>query len=493
VQSRISQKVAVSVVFVAAMFMTIMDATIVNVALPTIGHDFGVSPTSVDSIAIGFLVSLAVFIPASGWLGDRFGGKRVLLAAIVVFTIASALCGLATSLSELVIFRVLQGVGGGMLTPVGMAMLMRVFPPAERVRAAAILTVPTTFAPALGPLLGGLLVTDASWRWVFYVNVPIGVAAFIFGALFLRQVEQDHPGRFDLRGFLLSGLGLGLAMYGVSEGPNKGWHSADVLTTIAAGVVLLVAMVIVELRTAEPMVDLRLLKNRLFGAANGVMVLASIAFLGALYAVSLYFQDGRGMTALAAGLSIFPEAFGVMAGAQLASRVLYPRLGPRRHVIVGLVGAGVSIGLLGLLGPGTSLWWPRLLLVTLGLSMGNIFVPLQAAAFATITPAATGRASTMFNAVRQLGGAIGVAILTSAIVAVGPVHLVAGHLAANLSAYRVAFGVAAAFALMAIGSAVRIRDADAAQTIPGRARQRTAEGGAPQHDAEGHPAPLLAE
>ncbi len=497
-QTRISQKVAVSVVFVAAMFMTIMDSTIVNVALPTIGHDFGVSPTSVDSIAIGCLVSLAVFIPASGWLGDRFGGKRVLLAAIVVFTVASALCGLATSLGELVVFRVLQGVGGGMLTPVGMAMLMRVFPPAERVRAAAILTVPTTFAPALGPLLGGLLVTDASWRWVFYVNVPIGVLAFIFGALFLRQAELDHPGRFDLPGFLLSGLGLGLAMYGVSEGPNKGWHSADVLASIAVGAVLLVAMVIVELRTAEPMVDLRLLRNRLFGASNGVMVLASIAFLGALYAVSLYFQDGRGMTALAAGLSIFPEAFGVMAGAQLASRVFYPWLGPRKHVLVGLCGTAISIGLLGALGPGTSPWWARLLLVTLGLSMGNIFVPLQAAGFATITPAATGRASTMFNAVRQLGGAIGVAILTTAIVAVGPVHAVAGHPEPNLTAYRVAFLVAAAFAIMAAGFAVLIRDADAAQTIPGRARRKVAEG-ADAHAADGalaadeRPAPLLTD
>src|SRR5580698_7040617 len=138
VQARISQKVAVSVVFVAAMFMSIMDVTIVNVALPTIGREFHVSPTAVDSISIGFLVSLAVFIPASGWLGDRLGGKRVLLTAIVVFTGASALCGLATSLPELVAFRVLQGVGGGMLAPVGLAMLFRVFPPEERIRASAI-------------------------------------------------------------------------------------------------------------------------------------------------------------------------------------------------------------------------------------------------------------------------------------------------------------------------------------------------------------------
>ena len=485
-QARISQKVAVSVVFVAAMFMSIMDATIVNVALPTIGRDFHVSPTAVDSISIAFLVSLAVFIPASGWLGDRLGGKRVLLTAIVVFTVASALCGVASSLGELVLFRVIQGVGGGMLAPVGMAMLFRVFPPEERIRASAILTVPTTLAPALGPVLGGLLVTDLSWRWVFYVNVPIGAAALLFGLVFLRQTEQANPGRFDLPGFLLSGIGLGLAMYGVSEGPVKGWHSADVLATIAVGIVLLVAMVVVELRHSQPLVDLRLLANRLFRSSNTVMVLASIAFLGTLYAISLYYQDGRGLSALQSGLSTFPEALGVMAGAQLASRFLYPRLGPRRHVTIGLAGTAVSIGCLALLGPDTSLWWARLLMFTLGLSMGQIFVPLQAAAFATITPAATGRASTMFNAVRQLGGAVGVAILTTAIVLVGPLHLVGGHLAPNLTAYKVAFLVAAAFCLLAVPAALTIRDADAARTM---VRHSKSAGAA----SERNPVPSLAD
>ena len=466
--ARINQKVAVGVVFVAAMFMSIMDATIVNVALPTIGRDFKVSATAVDAISISFLVSLAVFIPASGWLGDRFGGKRVLLAAIAVFTAASALCGLASSLGELVAFRILQGAGGGMLAPVGMAMLFRAFPPAERIRASAILTLPTTFAPALGPVLGGLLVTDLSWRWVFYVNFPIGVATFTFGALFLQQQKQAQPGRFDLAGFLLSGLGLGLLMYGVSEGPDLGWRQREVLVTIAAGAVLLAAMVVVELRSDAPMVDLRLLRNRLFRSGNGVMVLASIAFLGTLYAISLYYQDGRGQSALGSGLSTFPEAVGVMAGAQLASRVLYPRLGPRRHITIGLTGTAASIGLLALLGPQTSLWWARLLMLTLGLFMAQVFVPVQAASFATITPAATGRASTMFNAIRQLGGAIGVAVLTTVIVFVGPVHLVAGHAVPNLTAYRVAFLVAAAIALSGVASSLSIRDADAAATIPAR-------------------------
>src|SRR6201996_1857695 len=158
------------------MFMSIMDATIVNVALPTIGRDFHVATTDVDTVSIAFQVSLAVFIPASGWLGDRFGGRRTLLSAIVIFTTASALCGIASNLGELVVFRVLQGVGGGMLAPVGMAMLYRAFPPEERIRASSILVVPTALAPALGPVLGGLLVTDISWRWVFFVNVPIGLA-----------------------------------------------------------------------------------------------------------------------------------------------------------------------------------------------------------------------------------------------------------------------------------------------------------------------------
>src|SRR5580704_16846474 len=169
------------------MFMNIMDITIVNVALPTIGRDFNIAPTAVDGIVIAYLVSLAVFIPASGWLGDRFGGKRVL--------------------------------------PVGMAMLYRVFPPAERIRAASILTVPTTIAPAIGPVLGGFLVTDFSWRWVFFVNLPLGILAVTFGALFLERLGTTDAGRLDVPGFVLGGVGLGLLMYGVSEGPLESWSS----------------------------------------------------------------------------------------------------------------------------------------------------------------------------------------------------------------------------------------------------------------------------
>jgi EmrB/QacA subfamily drug resistance transporter len=274
-----NQKIAVGVVYVAALFMAIMDTTIVNVALPVLGRDFHTSPDAVDSVVIAFLVSTGVFLTASGWLGDRFGGRKVLLFSVVLFTGSSALCGVAGSLGELVVFRVLQGAAGGLMTPVGMAMLFRVFPPAERVRASSILMIPTALAPALGPVLGGLLVTDLSWRWVFYVNVPIGIAAVVFGALFLDDHTQAHPGPFDRAGFLLAASGLGLVMYGVSEGPLRGWGSTAVVGTIAAGAALLVTMVFVELRKAQPLLDLRVYGDRLFRSTSVVLTLGAVAFL----------------------------------------------------------------------------------------------------------------------------------------------------------------------------------------------------------------------
>jgi len=462
----ISQKVAVSAVYVAAMFMAIMDATIVNVALPTIGREFHTRPAAVDGIAIGFLVSLAVCIPVSGWLGDRLGGRKVLLGAILVFTGASALCGVAASLPELVVFRVLQGGAGGLMTPVGMAMLWRCFPPAERVRISGILVVPTAFAPALGPVLGGFFVTDLSWRWVFYVNVPIGLAAFLFGVVFVADQRLERPGAFDLVGFLLASGGLGLFMYGLSEGPVKGWGSPDVLVAVALGAALIAALGIMELRRRDPLVDLRLLGDRLFRSSNLVMFLASTAFLGVLYLVALFYQDGLGLSALQSGLSTFPEALGVMAGAQVTTRRLYPVLGPRRVIAGGLVVVAFAMAAMVLIGPDTSLWWARLLMFVMGLGMSGVFIPVQTAAFATIPPERMGPASTLFNAERQLGGAMGVAVLTSVVAAVGQFSThVAGHPAAHLGAYRGAFLVAAAVALMGAGSALTVRDEDAADTI----------------------------
>ena len=190
-------KIAVCVLYVAAMFMNGMDATIVNVALPAIGADYGIAPSATSAVNIGYLVSLAVFVPSSGWIADRFGPKRTFQTAVVVFTAASVLCGLAGAMWMLIGARVLQGIGGGMLAPVGQAMLFRAFPAHERAKASAVLAVPVTIAPTLGPLLGGLLVEYAGWRWIFFINVPVGLIALLFTVLFLEEEQRTRAGRFD--------------------------------------------------------------------------------------------------------------------------------------------------------------------------------------------------------------------------------------------------------------------------------------------------------
>ncbi len=461
---RMNPKISVSVVFVAAMFMNIMDITIVNVALPSIGRQFRVSEAALDSVAVGYLVSLAVFIPAAGWMGDRFGSKRVLLFAIAMFTGASVLCGLAGSLSELVFFRVLQGIGGGMLTPVGMAMLFRTFPPEERVRAASILTLPTAVAPALGPVLGGLLVTNLSWRWGFFVNLPIGILAFTFGILFLEEHRQPHPGRFDLPGFVLSGVGFALLMFGISEGPNRGWHSPEILGSIGAGAVLLCILVSVELRSSAPLLQLRLFGNRLFRSTSLVLMIAMAAFLGVLFVAPLFFQIALGLSALQSGLNTFPEAIGIMIGAQVGSRLLYRRIGPRRLIASGLVGVAVFVALMSLIGFETDLWWMRVLMFAMGLSMAQVIISTQAASFATVSHADTGYASSIFNSGRQLGSAMGVALLATVLAAVGTTHVVGRHPIANLTAYHAAFAVAAGVALVGAAVALSIKDVDAVAT-----------------------------
>src|SRR3954452_22074314 len=470
---RLSQKVSVSAIYVLVMFMSIMDVTIVNVALPRLGREFSVPAAHVDTVVVGYLVSLSIFIPVSGWLGDRFGTKRVLLGALVVFTLASALCGAAQSLDQLVLFRVLQGAGGGMLAPVGLAMLFRTFPPAERVRASRILIVPTALAPAIGPVLGGLLVTDFSWRWVFYVNLPLGVMGVVFGMLFVAEQRHDDPGRFDLPGFLLSGIGFGAVMYAASQGPAEGWTSTSIIGSGIVGVALLVALVHVELRTSNPMIDLRLLNNRLFRQCSATMVLSIAGFLGSLFLVALFYQDGFGVSPLQSGLSTFPEAIGIMLGAQVAGRI-YPYLGPRRLMTGGLLGVATTLCLVATVPFSASLWVMRALMFALGLCQAHVFVPAQAAAFATISGAATGRASTMFNAGRQMGGAVGVAALSTVIATVGVVHRAHGVPRPNAGAYHDAFLLAAAIAASAVVIVWRIVDAEAAPTMRPKADQPTA-------------------
>ena len=469
---RIAAKTAVAVVFVSALFMSIMDTTIVNVALPAIGDQFHVDAASIGVVNVGYLVSLAVFVPLSGWLGDRFGTRRVFLTALAVFTLASLLCGTATDLQQLSLYRILQGAGGGMLNPVGMTMLLRAFPQEERMRANRVLMVPTAVAPALGPVLGGWLVDTASWHWVFIVNVPIGIVAMTFGLLFLPDFRSERAGRFDAAGFLLAAVGFGAATYALAEGADKGWGTAGILLPAVVGIAAVAALVVVELRIDDPMLDLRLFKDRLFRATNLVSLVSGAAFLGTLFTFPLFYQDAVGATAFRTGLNTFPEALGVMLASQIVSR-LYPRIGPRRLMAAGAVGVAVAVGLLSLLTPATSVWAARGLMFATGFSMAHIFMPTQTAAFATVSSAATGRASTLFNVQSRLGPALGVALLSTVLSAVGTVTTApAGTPSANLAAYHTAFLVAAGLALVAAVLSLFVSDRDAAPTMVRKPRAK---------------------
>jgi EmrB/QacA subfamily drug resistance transporter len=467
----INPKVTVSIVFVAAMFMSIMDATIVNVALPALSRQFNATGTSIDAVVVGYLVSLAIVIPASGWLGDRLGTKRVFLCALALFTTASALCGLSTSLPMLIGFRVLQGAGGGALTPVGTAILYRTFPPEERVQVSRILNIPTVFAPATGPVLGGLLIVKFSWRWVFYVNVPIGILVFVFGIFFLQEYRRQSSGSFDLTGFLLAGIGLAMTMYALSEGPSYGWTSAGILSSGIVGLLCLTAFVFVELRSKHPILDLRLFSNRVFRTSNLVSLFSSAGFLGLLFAAPLFLQQARGVSALTSGLTTFPEAVGVLISTQIVTR-LYPGVGPRRLIVGGLTGVAIVMALMSLIGQDTTLWLMRGLMFLTGAGMAFSFTSVQAAAFATISSSETGHASALFNAQRQIGASLGVALLSSVISAVGITQLsTSGSPVPNFAAYHAAFIAAAALALIGAGLGLMVRDSDAAATMRRRVKQ----------------------
>lgn len=463
-RDRLKQEYAVAVVYVAAMFVNILDTTIMNVALPTLSREFEVGTSSIEWVITGYLLSLAVWIPASGWIGDRVGAKRTFLFAIVIFTVASALCGLATSIEQLVAFRILQGVGGGMLTPVGFAMLMRAFPPERRAQASKILIIPTAIAPASGPIVGGLVVDSLSWRWVFYVNVPVGIAAFAFGLIFLREHKEPRAGRFDLPGFLLSGGGLALILYALSRGPVDGWGAPQTLVPAVVAVAAVLALVPVELRREAPLLHLRLLRERLFRTSLMTSGFGMGSFLGILFVLPLYLQQVRGASPLESGLTTFPEAIGVICTSQIVGR-LYPVVGPRRLLVCGLVAMSACFALLTTVDLETSAWTIRAIMFAAGVTLAFTIIPLQASAFARVVPADTGRASAIYNASRQMSTALAVAVLATVLATRTPDAPSAGQ---QVGAYHDVFLAAAALAAIGAVVAWSVRDADAAATMQAR-------------------------
>ncbi|WP_166663750.1 DHA2 family efflux MFS transporter permease subunit [Streptomyces sp. NBC_00582] len=459
--------------FVAANFMAIMDTTIVNVALPAVGRDFGVDTSGLSSVNVGYLVALAVFIPVSGWLGNRFGTRRTALAALLLFTVASGLCAGADSLEALTGYRVLQGIGGGLLAPVGMTMLLRAFPVTQRLRAQQYIMWPTAVAPALGPVLGGRLVDTASWHWVFLVNLPVGVLALLFGLAVLPDFPGPGAPRFDAPGFVLAGGGLAAVLYALTGAPDRGWGSVGTLGPLTVGVVFLAALVPWELRARHPMIDLRVMEDQLFRTTQLVLLPTGAAFMGVLYLYPQFLQADLGYDALHSGLATFPEALGMLTASQIVPS-LHDRVGPRRLMAAGGASAALVIVLLTILTvtPRPLALYPSMYL--LGASVGLLFASAQNAAFVTIPPSRTADATTLLNMQRQTAGAFGVTL--------------AGTLAASLAAPsdadsafagRIAFLALAGLCLCASLLALRVSDRrvreayEAARDTNGAAREAT--------------------
>jgi EmrB/QacA subfamily drug resistance transporter len=460
----LNQRLVVAVVYVCGMMMNSLDSTMVTVAFATLGREFDRTPEEMQGILIGYLVSMAMFIPASGWLGDRFGTKRIFLLALGIFTAGSFLSGMAQNYEMLLLGRVVQGAGGGLIIPVGMAMLYRTYPPEERVRISRILMFALVIGPACGPLVGGVLVEQFSWHAIFFVNVPVGLAVFLFGGLFLEEPTEQAPGGFDIAGFLLGGVGLASLMFALNQGTRQGWTSPTVEVAALLGLVLLTVFVFVELRIREPMVQLRLFKNRLFGTTAVVSFFSSAAFLGILFVTPVFLQEARGWEPLQSGKATFPEAIGVVCSTQIVAR-LYPRIGPRRLMAGGMLGLGVVALLLSRLSIEGGPWPVRILMFTLGVCMAYIFLPNQAASMATISKSDTGQASTLFSVQRQLGSAVGIATLGSVMAIVGTTIGGTVDGPPNVDAYHAAYYAAAGLALVGALLALFVPDREAAHTM----------------------------
>ncbi|MYW03127.1 DHA2 family efflux MFS transporter permease subunit [Streptomyces sp. SID3343] len=433
------------------MCMNGLDSTIVNPALLTIADDFGEPAVAANTVEIAFLVALVVALPIAGRLGDRFGTKLVFLGSLATFTAASAACGAAHNLDTLVLARVVQGLAGGLLTPVGMTILFRAFAPHERVKLAKVLIVPTALMPALGPPLGGFLTEHLSWHWLFLVNVPIGVAAVLLGLFGLREHREGVVGPFDRTGFALTTPTLGLLTYALGFGPSQGWTSPGIATCGTVGLGLLVVALAQQLRAPEPLLRLHLLRDRAFGPATMLALLTSAGLMGVLFVFPLLYQAALGASALDAGLGVFPEAVGLMLASQVVDRLL-PRFGPRLLTTSALVPAALVFAALAVPGVAEHTWAVRALMFCVGLVLGTAVLTVQISGFGDIEPADIGHAMGLFTIVRTLGGSLGIAAGAAVIEAFGGSG---GHDATEAGPYRAAILLTAA--LVAVGALFALR------------------------------------
>jgi EmrB/QacA subfamily drug resistance transporter len=414
-------------VVILGMIMSILDTTIVNVALHSLHKDLGNPISQIQWVVTGYLLALAAVIPVTGWAARRYGAKRVYLTSLVLFTAGSAACGFAHTLGTLVLFRVLQGVGGGMIMPVGQMIMAQVAGPPRMGRVMGVISMPAMLAPILGPVIGGIILQNLHWSWIFFVNVPVGIVAFVLGWRMVPKTESGEAGRLDVLGLaLLSGGCVGV-VFGLSElGTGGSLGSAGVLMPVIVGLALVLLFCLHAQRVERPLLDLKLYRNRVFGAASLTTFGLGAALFGAMILVPLYYQEVRGLSVIATGLLNGPQGLGALIAMPLAARAA-ERFGGGRVALLGVSVLCLMTLPLAFVGAHTSILLISLVLFVRGSSIGLSFMPAMTVAYASLRRDQISDATPQMNVLQRVGGAIGTAILAVVLQRAGTAAVATGH------------------------------------------------------------------
>ncbi len=417
-----------------ATFMEVLDTTVVNVSIPHIAGNLASTNEEGTWVVTSYLVSNAIVLPISGWLANHMGRKRLLLTCVAGFTVTSLCCGLATSLTQLIIFRVLQGLTGGGLQPLAQAILLETFPKERHGHAMAAFGIGILLAPILGPTLGGWITDNYSWRWIFYLNLPVGVLSlflmnkFVFDPHYVKR----SGARVDLWGIGFLAVGIGSLQIVLDTGQRKDWFSSQYIRTFGALCLIgLVSLIVREVMTDHPVVDLRVLRNRSFSA--GVFLIGMLGFVlyASLVLLPLYLQTLMGYPAYNSGLALSPRGIGALLFTPLAGH-LTTKTDPRRLLVVGVVLGSVTMFQLSGLNLYAGFWdifWAQVLQ---GVALSFLFIPLMSLAMSRISPEKMGNATSIFNLMRNIGGSVGIALMTTFLARRTQVHQ--NHLIANVTA-----------------------------------------------------------
>lgn len=397
----IAYKWLVLVVVVTGSFTVILDTTVVNVALPMIMLTLGTDLERGQLVLSAYLLALALVVPATGFLSDRLGTKRLYILSITGFTLGSLLCGLAWDINSLILFRFIKGLAGGITMPLGLALMFRTVPRSEQGSMMGIFGLPIIMAPVFGPVIGGFLVETVSWRMVFFINLPVGIMGAVLAIFLLRETEKVPARRFDYKGFILAAIGFSSVLLALTRAPQDGWGAPNVLALFLVAAVSLTAWVIVELTEESPLLDLRIFRNLPFTLSASVYFIGTMVLISVVFLMPLFLQQVRGLSPIQTGLLLMPQGIALAIALPLTGR-LYDKVGPRPLIIPGIIGATYATFQLHDLNLSTSDATLIKILMLRGVSSALMFIPAITLTMSLVPRDQLPQASALTNSLRQL-------------------------------------------------------------------------------------------